>query len=84
VQSVLGLLLVLLIHDLVLMLRVGSGTCDFELGVLEVFEVLAQSEMPGSVIQVIGRGLTLVWFMTESLILKMFLCGIGVVCERWR
>lgn len=36
----LSLLLILLIDHLVLMLSVGSGTCYFELRVLEVFEVL--------------------------------------------
>jgi len=39
-QSVGGLLLILLIHDLVLMLSVCSGTSYFELRVLEVGEVL--------------------------------------------
>lgn len=36
----LSLLLILLIDHLVLVLSVGSGTCYFELRVLEVFEVL--------------------------------------------
>jgi len=40
VQSVGGLLLILLIHDLMLMLSVCSGTSYFELRVLEVGDVL--------------------------------------------
>jgi len=39
-QSVGGLLLILLVHDLVLMLSICSGTSYLELGVLEVGDVL--------------------------------------------